>query len=64
MFLDEKISDVIKRYKNKVNIDSNIDHFKYVYKGHLLDPNKTVGESEVLDGTEIIVVDPKDLIGG
>ena len=64
-FTDEKISEVIKRYKNRANIDSNIDHFKYIYNARPLDPNKTVGESEVLDGTQIIVVDPKKaIIGG
>ena len=63
-FTDEKILESIKRYENRANIDSNIDHFKYIYNGRPLDPNKIVGESEVLDGSEIIVVDPKDLIGG
>ena len=64
-FTDEKISEVIKRYENRANIDSNIDHFKYIYNGRPLDPNKTVGESELYDGRVIIVVDPKKgLIGG
>ena len=63
-FTDEKISEVIKRYENRANIDSNIDHFKYIYNGRPLDPNKIVGESEVLNGSEIIVVDPKNIMGG
>ena len=64
-FIDEKISEVIKRYENRANIDSNIDHFKYIYNGRPLDPNITVGESGVLDCTKIIVVDPKKaIIGG
>ena len=63
-FTDEKISEVIKRYENRANIDSNIDHFKYIYNGRPLDPNKIVGESEVLNGSEIIVLDPKNIMGG
>ena len=63
-FTDEKISEVIKRYENRANIDSNIDHFKYIYNGRPLDPNKIVGESEVLNCSDIIVVDPKKGLRG
>ena len=64
-FTDEKLSEIIKRYKNMAEIGLNNNYFKFLYNGKTINPNKTVGESEVLDGTQIIVVDPKKaIIGG
>ena len=63
-FTDEKISEVIKRYENRANIDSNIDHFKYICNGRPLDPNKTVEEFGLVNGSFIFVVLRQNVIGG
>ena len=63
-FTDEKLSEIIKRYKNMAEIDLNNNYFKFLYNGKTINPNKTVEESEMCDGSEIYVLNPQELLGG
>ena len=60
-FTDEKISEVINKYKNDLDIDSS----KFMYNARPLDPNKTIEESGIRNNCCIVVYDSsKNLRGG
>ena len=63
-FTDEKISEVIKRYKNMSKIDLNIESSKFMYNARPLDPNKTFEESGIRDSSCIVVFDYSKILRG
>ena len=63
-FTDEKISEVIKRYKNKAQIKLGNDKLRFIYNNHELNPNKTVEEFGLVNISVIYVVLRQNVIGG
>ena len=59
-FTDEKISEVINKYKNKaqikLNIKLNINELRFIYNAQVLNPNKTVEQSGLFNGSPIQVI--------
>ena len=55
-FTDEKISEVINKYKNMAHIELNSIELRFIYNSRLLNPKKTVEESELINGSVICVV--------
>ena len=55
-FTDEKISEVINKYKNMAYIELNSIELRFINNSRLLNPKKTVEESELINGSVICVV--------
>ena len=60
--MNEKIRDVIQRYRNESMIPDN--HEKFIYNAKALYPDLTVEESGLTDNSNIFVVETKGIRGG
>ena len=58
---DDKISEIIQRYKSKAN--DYDDNKKYIYNAKPINPNLTVGEAILGDNANIFVVTTKRVKG-
>ena len=63
-FTDEKVSEVIKRYKNMFKIDLTIESSKFMYNARPLNPNKTIENSGIIDSSCIVVYDYSKTVSG
>ena len=67
-FTDEKISEVINKYKNKaqikLNIKLNINELRFIYNAQVLNPNKTVEQSGLFNGSPVQVISIQSVWGG
>ena len=67
-FTDEKISEVINKYKNKaqikLNIKLNINELRFIYNAQVLNPNKTVEQSGLFNGSPVQVISTQSVWGG
>ena len=61
--LDDKISDVIEKYKKKTGCD-DISSRKFVYNSYFLNPSKSVKETGLVNGSVIFVLESKNIKGG
>ena len=61
-YMDEKVRDVIQKYRNKSMIPDN--HEKFIYNAKALYPDLTVEESGLRDNSTIFVVETKGIRGG
>ena len=59
---NEKISSLIEKYRIKAN--DNNQKEKFIFNANELDPNKTLSEAGLRDGSKIIVIDMRDIIPG
>ena len=53
--LDDKISDIIQRYRNKT-LD-NDEHLHFLYNGKGLEPSRTIAQSGIINGSLIYVIE-------
>ena len=61
--LDDKISDVIEKYKKKTGCD-DIRSIKFIHNSYLLNPSTSVRETGLINGSVIFVLRTKDVKGG
>lgn len=59
---NDKVSEVIQKYRNKANDQEPLK--KFVYNAKPLDPNKSIFESGLTNNAQIYVVNIKDVNGG
>ena len=60
--LDDKVSNVIEKYRIKANdFETSL---KFIYNAHALNPSSTVAESCLKDNSIIFVLHFKNLRGG
>ena len=59
---NDKVSEVIKRYRTKANDQEPLK--KFFYNAKELDPNKSIEESQLTNNSQIYVVTTKDVNGG
>ena len=59
---EDKISDVIERYRNESN--DNRKKLRLIYRAKPLHPNKTVRECDIINNANIIALDPTEGIVG
>jgi hypothetical protein len=57
---EEKLKDLIKKYRNKTGAD---DYYAYIYNANKLDPNdeKTISELELKPFSQIVVIPPMSI---
>ena len=60
--LEDKISDVIQKYREKSN--DNEDNLKFIFNSKILNPSITVGEADLSDGSLINIVEGNQIMGG
>ena len=63
-FTDEKVLEVINRYKAKAEIKFNNNNLRFIYNNYELNPNKTVKESGLVHCSVIFAINSKNAIGG
>ena len=60
--LDDKVSNVIEKYRIKANdFETSL---KFIYNAHTLNPSSTVAESCLKDNSNIFVLHFENLRGG
>ena len=59
---DEKISDIIKKYK--IIYNDNEEHLKFIYNARILNPSLTVAEAGLIGNSSIAIVNGTEMVGG
>ena len=59
---NDKVSEVIQKYRNKANDQEPLK--KFMYNAKPLDPNKSIAESQLTNNAQIYVVTTRDVNGG
>ena len=62
-YLDEKISDIIQKYKNESKTPDK-PHEKFIFNAKALHPDSTVEKSGLCEGANIFVVETHGVRGG
>ena len=57
---DKKVSDAINSYKNKIQYPGEM---KFIFNGQNLNPDLTLNEAGLKNGSKILVIGTKDIEG-
>ena len=63
VILNEKISDIINRYRI-ISKDDKVSHEKFIFNAKPLNPGLTVAEAGLIENSNIFVVETKGVRGG
>ena len=61
--LNEKVSDLITKFRNKAH-DTELQHEKFIFNAKRLNMSLTVAEAGLSNNSIIYVINDKDLKGG
>ena len=62
--LDDKVSDLIKKFKIKANDLEDKEHEKFLFNAQILNETLTVAEAGMHDYSVIFVINDRDIDGG